>query len=182
MDDIDRALLAALRVNARESYAELGRRVGLSPPAVHDRVARLEATGVITGYHAAVAPAAFGLGVGALVGIYLTGSVEQDEVAARLAKVPQIEDCWLVAGEEAFVVKVRVADVDALEHLLGVLRRVRGVARSVTTVVLSTKWEGRIAFSEPRPAEAAASPSTPPERPRRPLARVRRKIEGGSSP
>ena len=175
MDDIDRMLVDALRSNERESYAELGRRVGLSPPAVHDRVARLEATGVITGYHAAVSPAAVGLGVGALVGIYLSDSAEQDEVAARLETVPQIEDCWLVAGEEAFVVKVRVADVDALEHLLGVLRRVPGVARTVTTVVLSTRWEGRRSVAGPAgtpPAATAAGSRVP-----RTLGRVRRSSE-----
>lgn len=174
MDDTDRVLVEALRRNGRESYAELGRRVGLSAPAVHDRVARLEATGVITGYHAAVAPAAIGLGVGALVGIYLSDSAEQNEVADRLEAVPQIEDCWLVAGEEAFVVKVRVADVDALEHLLGVLRRVPGVARSVTTVVLSTRWEGRSSVA----GTARSTPSKPePGRPRRTLGRVRRRTE-----
>ncbi|MGI8697976.1 MAG: Lrp/AsnC family transcriptional regulator [Mycobacteriales bacterium] len=178
MDDTDRALIEALRINARDSYAELGRRVGLSPPAVHDRVARLEATGVITGYHAAVVPAAIGLGVSALVGIYLSHTAEQDEVANRLQAIPEIEDCWLVAGEEAFVVKVRVADVDALEHLLGVLRRVRGVARSVTTVVLSTRWEGRIAVAGASSRPRAAGPEH--ERPRRTLPRVRRKTDGAA--
>lgn len=193
MDDTDRALLAALRANGRESYAELGRRVGLSPPAVHDRVARLEATGVITGYHAGVAPAAIGLGVGALVGIYLGDSAEQNEVAERLRAVPAIEDCWLVAAEEAFVVKVRVADVDALEHLLGVLRRVPGVARTVTTVVLSTRWEGRIAVGAgsagpPIPAGPASQVGPLPEpvpdgdAPRRSLGRVRRRTERMSPP
>ena len=62
--------------------------------------------------------------------------------------MPEIEDCWLVAGEEAFIVKVRVADVDALEHALGHLRRIPGVARTQTTVVLSTRWEGRVHLPE----------------------------------
>lgn len=144
MDDTDRRLVDALRGHARTSYADLGRQVGLSAPAVLERVRRLEAAGVITGYHAAVAPSALGLGVTALVGIYQSDEAEQDEVADRLAGVPEIEDCWFVAGDEAFVVKVRVGDVDALEHTLGVLRRVPGVARTRTTVVLSTRWEGRI--------------------------------------
>jgi Lrp/AsnC family leucine-responsive transcriptional regulator len=144
VDPTDRALIAALRVNARATYAELARVVGLSAPAVHERVRRLEATGIITGYHAAVAPAALGLGVSALVGIHQSDGVEQDDLAARLADVPVVEDCWFVAGEEAFVVKVRVPDVDALETTLGVLRRIPGVARTRTTVVLSTRWEGRV--------------------------------------
>lgn len=143
-DAIDRRLIDALRANARASYAELARVVGLSAPAVHDRVRRLESIGVITGYHAAVAPTALGLGVSALVGIHQSDDVEQDDLAHRLAEVDVIEDCWFVAGEEAFVVKVRVPDVDALEHTLAVLRRIPGVARTRTTVVLSTRWEGRV--------------------------------------
>lgn len=152
VDATDRALIAALRANARATYAELARVVGLSAPAVHDRVRRLEATGIVTGYHAAVAPLALGLGVSALVGIHQSDDAEQDDLAARLAEVPEIEDCWFVAGDEAFVVKVRVPDVDALEHTLGRLRRIPGVARTRTTVVLSTRWEGRVQLAgEPAP-------------------------------
>lgn len=144
VDPVDRQLLAALRANARATYADLARIVGLSAPAVHDRVRRLEAAGIVTGYHAAVAPAALGLGVSALVGIYQRDDAEQDDVAHRLAEVPEIEDCWFVAGDEAFIVKVRVPDVDALEQSLASLRRIPGVARTRTTVVLSTRWEGRV--------------------------------------
>lgn len=143
MDDIDRRLLALLLRDARASYAELARAVGLSAPSVHDRVRRLERSGAIRGYAAVVDPAALGLGVTALVGILQREGAEQEDLAAALAQLDQVEDCWAVAGEEAFVVKVRVADVDALEHTLGVLRRTAGVARTRTTVVLSTRFEGR---------------------------------------
>ncbi|MBK5307634.1 MAG: Lrp/AsnC family transcriptional regulator [Frankiaceae bacterium] len=143
MDDIDRRLLALLLADGRASYAELARAVGLSAPSVHDRVRRLERSGAVRGYAAVVDPAAVGLGVTALVGILQREGAEQDDLAAALAEIEEIEDCWFVAGEEAFVVKVRVADVDALEHTLGVLRRTQGVARTRTTVVLSTRFEGR---------------------------------------
>ena len=160
MDDVDRRLIAELRLRARATYAELGRLVGLSAPSVHDRVAKLEAAGVITGYHAAVAPTALGLGVTAIVGIYQGDGAEQEDLAERLRQVPEIEDCWFVAGEESFLVKVRVADVDALEHSLAVLRRIRGVARTRTTVVLSTRWEGRAHLA---PTEASEPPSDRPK-------------------
>ena len=143
MDDIDRQLLALLTADARASYAELARGVGLSAPSVHDRVRRLERSGAITGYTAVVDPHVVGLGVTALVGILQREGVEQDDLAEALSAIEEIEDCWFVAGEEAFVVKVRVADIDALEHTLGVLRRTKGVARTRTTVVLSTRFEGR---------------------------------------
>jgi Lrp/AsnC family transcriptional regulator, leucine-responsive regulatory protein len=145
LDTTDQAILAALRTNARIPYADLARLVGLSGPSVADRVRRLEQLGVITGYHAAVAPAALGLGVVALVGIEQSDDGDQDAIAAALERHPQIEDCWFVAGDEVFVVKVRVADVEALESTLRTLRRIAGVSRTHTTVVLSTKWEGRAA-------------------------------------
>ena len=143
MDAVDIRLLHALRANGRATFAELGRLVGLSAPAVHDRVHRLESTGAIGGYHAAVSPTALGLGATALVGVITGDGIEADEVAEQLRSLTEIEDCWFVAGEEAFMVKVRVPDVETLERTLGRLRRVPGVARTRTTVVLSTRWEGR---------------------------------------
>ena len=148
MDDTDRALLAALRRDGRASWAELGRLVGLSGPSVTDRVARLEAAGVITGYHAAVDPGALGRSVAALVGVHLSDISDQDAVTMALQRLEEIEDCWFVAGDESFLLKVRVPDVAELEQTLSRLRRIRGVARTRTTVVLSTKWEGRVAPAE----------------------------------
>ena len=143
MDTTDRKLIEALRANARASYAELGRLVGLSGPSVTDRVNRLEQTGVISGYHARVDPAALGYGVTALVGVLLSDAADHDDVARRLRDVQEIEDCWFIAGDETFVAKVRTMDVAGLEQLIGRLMRIRGVARTRTTVVLSTKWEQR---------------------------------------
>ncbi len=142
MDQVDRLLLDALRANARATYAELARVVGLSAPAAHERVAKLEAAGVITGYHAAIAPEALGYAMNALIGIFLTDSAESDEVTASLTSIPVVEDCWFVAGEETFVVKVRVSDVAGLEAAIRTLTAIPGVARTRTTVVLSTKFEG----------------------------------------
>ncbi len=143
VDDIDRALVTALRVNGRVPFAELGRQVGLSGPSVQERVRRLEERGVVTGFHAGVDPVAVGLGVSALVGIYSSDNAESDDVARRLREVPEVEDCWFVAGDEEFVIFVRSADTAALEHVIAKIRRLRGVARTRTTVILSTRWEGR---------------------------------------
>jgi Lrp/AsnC family leucine-responsive transcriptional regulator len=143
MDSVDRRIIAALRANGRETFAELGRQVGLSASAVHERVGKLENTGVIIGYHAAVDPRAIGLGVAALIGIQPTDSGEDQEIAASIAALPEVESCYAVAGDEAFVVKVRVPTIDDLEQVVGRLRRIDGVARTRTTVVLSTRFEGR---------------------------------------
>jgi Lrp/AsnC family leucine-responsive transcriptional regulator len=149
VDATDHLLLGALRANARATYAELARVVGLSAPATHERVAKLEAAGVITGYHAAVAPEALGYATAALIGIFITDSADSDEITESLTAIPVVEDCWFVAGEETFVVKVRVADVGALEATIRRLNAIRGVARTRTTVVLSTKFEGRAPEATP---------------------------------
>lgn len=143
MDDVDGKIIAALRENGRATFADLGRQVGLSASAVHERVGKLESSGVITGYHAVVDPSAVGLGVTALIGIHPTDVADDEDVAVALAGLSEVESCYRVAGEESFVVKVRVATVDDLERTLGRLRRIGGVARTRTTLVLSTRFEGR---------------------------------------
>ena len=145
MDDVDRHLVQALRSHGRATYAELARQVGLSAPAVHERVGKLEASGVITGYHAAIEPGALGNPMNALIGVFITDSADTDEIAEALAEIASVEDCWFVAGEETFVVKVAIPDVTGLERVIRQLNAVRGVARTRTTVVLSTKFEDRFA-------------------------------------
>ena len=155
VDATDRKLVDALRTNARATYAELARMVGLSPPAVHERVSKLEASGVITGYHAAVAPESLGYAMNALVGVFITDNADTDEIAAALAELPVVEHCWFVAGEETFVLKVRVPDVTALEATILDLNGINGVARTRTTVVLSTKFENRVPVAELDGADGA---------------------------
>jgi Lrp/AsnC family leucine-responsive transcriptional regulator len=144
VDSVDRQLLDALRRNARATYAELARIVNLSAPAVHERVTKLEAAGVITGYHAAIAAESLGYAMNALIGIFITDSADTDDLAESLAAMPAVEHCWFVAGEETFVVKVRVPDVAGLESTIRDLNAIKGVARTRTTVVLSTKFEDRV--------------------------------------
>ena len=143
IDAVDSQLVELLRANGRASYAELARQVGLSSPAVHERVGKLEAAGVITGYRAVIDPAAVGLDVTALVGVIESDAVDDTGVEQALRSLPAIEDCWRVAGSEGYMLKVRVADIPALEATINALNRIPGVARTRTTVVLSTKWEGR---------------------------------------
>lgn len=143
MDDTDRELLRALLADARTSWADLARQVGLSPPAVQERVRKLEREGTVRGSSVRLDPARVGLGVSALVGLQQREGVDADEIMRSLAEVPEIEDCWFVAGDETFLVKVRVRDLADLDRTLRVLRHVPGVTRTRTTVVLDTPFEGR---------------------------------------
>jgi len=144
MDAVDRQLIQALRENGRASYAELGRLVGLSGPSVTDRINRLETAGVITGYRATVDARSLGLGVTALIGIQLSDATDHEDVAGRLRDLSEVEDCWFIAGDDSYMLKVRASDVDALETLIRRLSGTKGVSRTRTTVVLSTKWENRV--------------------------------------
>ncbi len=143
MDAIDRRLLDLLRGNARLSYAELARQVGLSAPAVHERIGKLEATGTIRGYRTDVLPEAVGLGVTAIIGVVQDSGGDTDDVLNRLREMMEIESCYFMAGDESFLVTVRVATIAELEHVIVELNRTPGVSRTRTAVALSTKWEGR---------------------------------------
>jgi Lrp/AsnC family leucine-responsive transcriptional regulator len=154
MDDTDRLIIDLLRGNARLSYAELARQVGLSAPSVHERVGKLESSGIIRGYRADVAPEAIGLGVTALIGIMQQAGTESDDVVAALLELPEIESCYFLAGEESFLLKVRVGTMAELERLIVRLSRIHGVARTRTMVALSTKWEGR-----PQPVGDSSPPA-----------------------
>lgn len=143
MDDIDLRLVELLRANARLSYAELARQVGLSAPAVHDRVGKLESGGVIRGYRADAEPEAIGLGVTALIGIVQDSAADPDDVLEALRALPEIESCYFMAGVESFLIKVRVATIHELETLIVRLNRTAGVASTRTAIALSTKWEDR---------------------------------------
>lgn len=155
MDAVDRRLIDALRADGRASYAELARTVGLSSSAVHERVAKLESSGVISGYRAVVDPTLIGLGVTALVGVEPGENGDDAEIAASLDAVPEVESCYAVAGAEAFIVKVRVPSVDDLHLVLGRLRGISGVARTRTTVVLATRFEMRPHLLEPEQPDPA---------------------------
>jgi Lrp/AsnC family leucine-responsive transcriptional regulator len=141
---IDQQLVELLRGNARLSFAELARQVGLSAPAVHERVAKLEATGVILAYRAEVAPEALGLQVTAWIRVVQSTAADTEDLVESLRTLSEIDSCFFLAGEEAFLLKVQVATMAELERLLVLMSRTPGVAQTRTTIVLSTKWENRL--------------------------------------
>ena len=130
-------------LDGRASYAELARLVGLSSSAVHERVAKLESTGVITGFRATSTPASIGMGVTALVGIE-PGEYGRDElIAAALEAIPEVESCYGVAGDEAFVVQVGWPASTICTGASAGCGRSRGWPGPSTTVVLATRFEHR---------------------------------------
>ena len=142
MEETDRAIVAALAVDGRLSYTDLAERVGLSVSAVHQRVRRLEQRGVVKGYAAQLDHDAIGLPLTAFVAIRPLDPSQPDDAPDRLAKLPQIESCYSVAGEDFYMLLVRVESPLALERLLQEIRSAANVTTR-TTVVLSTPYENR---------------------------------------
>ncbi|MBV9026876.1 MAG: Lrp/AsnC family transcriptional regulator [Streptomycetaceae bacterium] len=142
MEELDRRIVELLVADGRMSYTDLGKATGLSTSAVHQRVRRLEQRGVIRGYAAIVDPEAVGLSLTAFISVKPFDPSAPDDIAERLAEVPEIEACHSVAGEENYILKVRVTAPGALEHLLARIRSLAGVSTR-TTVVLSTPYESR---------------------------------------
>jgi Lrp/AsnC family leucine-responsive transcriptional regulator len=142
VEDIDRQILRLLSQDGRMSFTDLGRATGLSTSAVHQRVRRLEQRGIIRGYTVVVEPEAVGLSLTAFVSVTPLDPAAPDDIPDRLSGIPEIEACHSVAGEENYILKVRVDSPAALESLLAKLRSEAGVATR-TTIVLSTPYENR---------------------------------------
>jgi Lrp/AsnC family transcriptional regulator, leucine-responsive regulatory protein len=117
LDAIDRSILRELQVDARISNAELGRRVGLSAPAVSERVTRLERTGVITGYHAHVEPKALGYPIGAVVRIR-PAAQQLRKIPEVARETPEVVACHRITGEDCFLLELHLRAIDDLEEIL----------------------------------------------------------------
>ena len=142
LDDIDRILVRALVADGRATLSELAASVGLSVSAVQSRVRRLESRGVITGYSARIDPEAVGHLLSAFVAITPLDPSQPDDAPTRLQHIEAIESCHSVAGEESYILLVRVESPRALEELLQQIRTAADV-RTRSTIILQTFYDGR---------------------------------------
>jgi len=139
LDDVNRQLLAELHADPRSTMSALARRVGMSAPAVTERVQRLERAGVITGYRMDVDPAALGMPVTAFARVRPAAG-QLPRIAELAAALPQVTECHRVTGEDCFLIKVHAAAVDQLEE---VLDRFLLYGQTVTSIVVSTPVPSR---------------------------------------
>lgn len=143
MDGVGWQILAELQADARISYSELGRRVGLSSPAVAERVHRMEEAGIITGYRACVDPAAVGLPIMAVIRLTAQDCAWTSERVRTHyeEEFPELLECHRLTGVDSMVMKVVVRSMAHLENLLD---RLATYGTSTTSLVLSTPVEGRV--------------------------------------
>jgi Lrp/AsnC family leucine-responsive transcriptional regulator len=134
LDATNRRLLAELQDDARLSLAELGRRVGLSPPAVAERLGRLERAGVVAGYRTEVDPRALGLALTAIVRVRPSPG-QLANVAALAQRTPEVVECHRVTGEDCFVLTAHVRDVS---HLEAIIDRFVAIGQTTSSLVQSS--------------------------------------------
>lgn len=138
-DPINRSILEVLQADARIGYAELGRRVGLSPPAVAERVKRLEDQGIITGYRAEVDRGKLGYPLTAFIRLRTTSDL-YPRLRQTLAEVPEILECHHLTGEDALLLKAACRSIKHLDEILG---RISPYGATVSSIVLSSFVENR---------------------------------------
>ncbi|CAN5543927.1 Lrp/AsnC family transcriptional regulator [soil metagenome] len=144
LDRIDHHILSLLRTDGRMSHASIAKQVGLSGPAVHERVRKLEQLGVIAGYTAVIDPEKVGLPHVAFCQVTLAGGSEfamDEPIVARICEEPGVLEFHRIAGEDCYLVKIRTSTSKELEQVLRRIRSIRGVDRTRTTIVLSTEHE-----------------------------------------
>ena len=139
LDETNRRILKELQAEARLSMAELGRRVNLSPPAVADRVQRLERAGVIAGYQAVIDPRALGYAVAVVVRV-APDSGRLPKIPEIARETPEVVECHRITGEDCFFLKLHLRSIDELED---VLDRFTPYGRTTTSIIHSSPVPGR---------------------------------------
>ena len=141
IDDIDRKILKILQNNARTSNADIARTVGMAPSAILERIRKLERKNVILGYEARINPKALGLGLTAFTFVRTEESVGSTASGQMLGDIPEVQEVHHTAGQDCYLVKVRVEDAEALGRLLKRFGRIPEVRDTRTTIVLTTVKE-----------------------------------------
>ena len=142
MENLDRLIVEHLALDSSASVNDLATKLDVPSSTLHQRIKKLEAKGVITGYQAKVNQHEVGLKLSALISLTPIDPSKPDDVASLVEPIEEIESCWSVAGVESYIVKVSVSEPAELETLLAKIRAAANVSTR-TTVILSTPFEGR---------------------------------------
>jgi Lrp/AsnC family leucine-responsive transcriptional regulator len=146
LDDIDLQILRMLQDNARMPNSEIARRLDMAPSAILERIRKLENRGAIKGYEAKLDPKALGFGMLAFISVKTSDRTADFEAAQKLQKIPEVLEVHNIVGEDCYLVKVRVQDVEALRNLLhDKVSQIGSVVSTKTTIVLEAlKESGKV--------------------------------------
>jgi Lrp/AsnC family leucine-responsive transcriptional regulator len=140
-DATDLAILDALQENCKQSLADIGKQVGLSAPSVVERIKKLDESGVIRSYTALLDARVLGKDVTAFIGVSISHPSAFEPFEKEVARSGDVLECHHVTGQHTLMVKVRTESTETLEQLIDMIRRIEGVTRTETMVVLSTHTE-----------------------------------------
>jgi Lrp/AsnC family leucine-responsive transcriptional regulator len=154
LDHIDRRLLHLLQDDCRTPLVRLGEQVGLSAPSVLERIKKLEAAGIVRGYHAVLDAKRLGLDITAFIGVITTHPSSISQFEQQVAALDDVLECHHVTGEYTLLLKVKTANTASLERLISRIRSLEGVSRTETLVVLSTHIERVHLAMHPREPDA----------------------------
>lgn len=144
LDQIDIQILALLQAHCKMPLAKIGQRVGLSAPAVIERIKKLEESGVITGYTAMLDTRKLGCDITAFIGVLTSHPRSIHDVEEQIESRPEVLECHHVTGAYTLLLKVKTTNTTTLEELISHLRSIEGVARTETMIVLSTHTERQL--------------------------------------
>lgn len=159
LDTIDIKIINILQQHGRRHLAEIAKQVDLSPPAVMERVKKLEARGIIKGYHAALDAKKVGKDITAFIGVSISHQRFIDGFSSYMVAHEDVLECHHVTGDESFILKVKTATTASLEQLLGEIRSMEGVTRTVTKIVLSTPKEGQVVVLDEKLGQMPTAPA-----------------------
>jgi Lrp/AsnC family leucine-responsive transcriptional regulator len=142
LDNVDRHILSLLQENCKLPLARIGERVGLSAPSVAERIDKLEKSGVIRGYTAVLDARRLGKDITAFIGVFIEHPKAISSFEKAIDRFEDVQECHHVTGQHTMLLKVKADNTSALEKLIRKIRLIEGVARTETSVVLSTYTEG----------------------------------------
>ncbi len=138
LDDLDIKVLNILQKNGRTKRSEIAEKIGLSIPSLSERIKKLEENGIIEGYYAKLNKNSFGFDIMAFILVVMESSKNYDALSKNVEDTPEILECYSILGEGSHILKAIVKNTADLEKLLGKIQSWPGVARTVTSFVLST--------------------------------------------
>jgi Lrp/AsnC family transcriptional regulator, leucine-responsive regulatory protein len=161
LGEVDARILEILQSDAKRPYADLGADLGMSGPAAHERVKKLEARGIIRGYEARIDPSAAGFDILAFTWVTAAPGSASTDLTAAFAAIPEIEECHHIAGEADYLLKIRARDTRDLERVIDEIQTTRHVFTTESDVVLSTSFERRPVPFRRNGAVASTARTTP---------------------
>ena len=143
LDQIDHKILKLLQESGRDSASHIANEIGMSIPAISDRIRKLQESGVISGFQAVINPKKVGLDVSAFITVVSESSIHYTEVVENANQTPEVVECFTTTGSGSHVLIVQTENTDSLEILLRNIQGWPGVTRTETQIILSSYKNGK---------------------------------------